>query len=114
MDETHIVKLAEQGCKAYDEYETDSLLSIARECMENGINPEYVLLLANECCGLYEFYNPVRLLRKSLECDSVGYDPVMILEWANKTISIDSQPVRILSEVIDRESFPGAGVSETF
>ncbi len=108
MDQVRIIQLAEQGCKAYDEYETDSLLSKAKECMENGINPEYILLLANECCRIYEFYNPVRLLRKSLECNNVGYDPVMILERATKTISIDSQPVRILSEVIDRESFPNA------
>jgi hypothetical protein len=104
MDEHNILQAAEKGCMAYEDYDTGNLLEKARECEKAGIDPEYVLVLANKCCGLYEFYNPERLLRKALAVNELGYDPVVILENACKDKERDFQPVRILSEIIDRES----------
>jgi len=103
MDEHSILKAAEKGCMAYEDYDTRGLLNKARECEAAGINPEYVLMLANKCCGLYEFYNPERLLRKALAVNEIGYNPVVILENACEHTERDFQPVRILSEIIDRE-----------
>ncbi len=103
MDKELILKAAEKGCMAYEDYDTSALLEKARLCEEKGVDPEAVLMLANKGCGLYEFYNPERLLRKALACHDLGYDPVIALENACLNKKADFQPVRVLSEIIDQE-----------
>jgi len=103
MDKGLILQAAEKGCMAYEDYDTGALLERARLCESKGVDPETVLLLANKCCGLYEFYNPERLLRKALTCHDIGYDPVIALENACLNKTEDCQPVRVLSEIIERE-----------
>ena len=103
MDKELILQAAEKGCMAYEDYDTGALLEKARLCEAKGVDPEAVLLLANKCCGLYEFYNPERLLRKALTCHDMGYDPVISLENASRNETAVFQPVRVLSEIIERE-----------
>lgn len=103
MDKELIIAAAEKGCMAYEDYDAAGLLEKARLCEAKGVDPESVLLLANKCCGLYEFYNPERLLRKALTCFDMGFDPVVALENACLNKTADCQPVRVLSDIIERE-----------
>lgn len=103
MDAELILKLAENGCMAYDSVDFNTLMEKAGECEAADISPEDMLDRANQCCGLYEFYNPIRLLKKALLVNDLGYDPVLVLEKALAEASGALHPVRILSGVIERE-----------
>ncbi len=88
---------------AYDTIDYKALMDKAGECEAADISPEDMLDRANQCCGLHEFYNPIRLLKKALLVNDLGYDPVLVLEKASSEASEAVHPVRILSNVIERE-----------